>query len=482
MEGEAATMNNSPWLTLPILLISTLLLAAGVTYLTRRWERLTALFGIVVTGFWATLLWQVDLREPLWILPTGQTVDMGAPIERLGFTLRLEAGAVPMLTAMLFLVAAAFVIAACLSQGRSFVPFGLMLVAGYASVTLLSTSPLPPPLIIPLLLAILAIVGVFVLQAGRLTTPAGPLRSLIPPLLAFPFFLIAPWYIDQIPLNPQDLSAAQTAAQLLSLGLVLLLAPVPLHGAQAAIAQSAPPVTTALLTLLGQLAALHLLYRTLATFEFVPQQAPLGLWLTWIGLITAVWGGVAALGATHAGRLWGYAALHDWGVILLILAAPGSRGWSLVLFLFGLRVVSMLTGAVGLAVLEQHTGGLSLERVQGAGSRLPWNSAAVLLGGLGLAGFPLSAGFTGHWAALQIVAESDWRLAAVVLLASAGAIFGYIRLARALFGPLENRFLSRELPLNVFLALFVLLISIGLAVAPQLMDIPIGRALLAFSN
>jgi hypothetical protein len=70
----------------------------------------------------------------------------------------------------------------------------------------------------------------------------------------------------------------------------------------------------------------------------------------------------------------------------------------------------------------------------------------------------------------------------VVLLASAGAIFGYIRLARALFGPLENRFLSRELPLNVFLALFVLLISIGLAIAPQLMDVPIGRALLAFSN
>jgi hypothetical protein len=476
-------VNSSPWLTLPVLLIGSLLLAASVAYLTRHWERLTALLGIVVTGFWATLLWQVDLREPLWILPvTGQVVDMGASIERLGFTLRLEAGAVPMLTAMLFLAAVAFVVAACLSQGRSFVPFSLALVAGYVTVTLLSTGPLSPPLLIPLLLALLATVGVFVLQAGRLVTPVGPLRSLVPPLLAFPLFLIAAWYIEQIPLNPQDLSAARAAASLLSIGLLLLLAPVPLHGALASIAQSAPPVTTALLTLLSQLAALHLLYRTLATFEFVPQQAPLGLWLTWIGLVTAVWGGVAAFGTTHAGRLWGYSALHDWGVILLVLAAPGSRGWSLVLFLFGLRVVSMLTAAAGLAVLEQHAGGLSLERVQGAGSRLPLNSAAVLLGGLGLAGFPLSAGFTGHWAALQIVAESDWLPAAVVLLASAGAIFGYIRLARALFGPLENRFLSREQPINIGLALFVLLLSMGLAVAPQLMDVPIGRALLSFSN
>jgi formate hydrogenlyase subunit 3/multisubunit Na+/H+ antiporter MnhD subunit len=475
-------MNSTPWLTLPFLLIATLLLSAGVAYLIRQWERVTALLGIAVTGFWATLLWQVDLQQPLWLLPTGQTVDMGAPIERLGFTFRLEAGAIPMLATMLFLTAAAFAIAATLSQGRSFVPFSLVLVAGYVAVTLLSTSPLPPPLIIPLLLAILTTVGVFVLQAGRLTTPAGPLRSLVPPLLAFPLFLIAPWYIEQIPLNPQDLSAAQAAAQLLSVGLLLLLAPVPLHGAQAMIAQSAPPVTMTLLTLLGQLAALHLLYRTMATFEFVPQQAPLGLWLTWVGLITAVWGGVAALGATHAGRLWGYSALHDWGVILLVLAAPGSRGWSLVLFLFGLRVVSMLTAAAGLSVLEQHTGGLSLARVQGAGSRLPWNSAAFLLGGLGLAGFPLSAGFTGHWAALQIVAESDWRPAAVILLASAGTIFGYIRLARALFGPLENRFLTRELPVNILLALFVLLFSVGLAVAPQLMDVPIGRALLSFGS
>jgi hypothetical protein len=70
----------------------------------------------------------------------------------------------------------------------------------------------------------------------------------------------------------------------------------------------------------------------------------------------------------------------------------------------------------------------------------------------------------------------------VILLASAGAIFGYIRLARALFSPLENRFLSRELPVNIVLAGVVLLVSIGLAVAPQLMDMPIGRALLSFGS
>jgi NADH:ubiquinone oxidoreductase subunit 2 (subunit N) len=475
-------MIASDWLTLPVFLIGSLLAAAGLTYLTRIWERLTALVGLLVTGFWCTLLWQADLSQPLWLLPTGQVIDLGAPIERLGFTLRLEPGAIPILTALFFLTATAYALAAGLSQGRTFVPITLVLVAGYAGVTLLSTAPLAPPLLIPLLLAILAALGLFVLQAGRLTAPAGPLRNLVPPVLAFVLFLLASWYIQQIPLNPQNMTAARTAAQLISLGLILILAPFPFHGAQTSITQSAPPVVSALLTLLGQLAALHLLYRTLLTFDFVAQQAPLGLWLTWIGLVTAVWGGLAAFGTSHAGRLWGYTALHDWGLILLVLAAPGSRGWSLVLFLFGLRVVSMMTAAAGLAALEQHAGGQSLARMQGVGSRLPWNAAAFLLGGLGLAGFPLSAGFTGHWAALQIVAESDWLPAAVVLLASGAAIFGYIRLARVLFGPLNNRFLAREGPLMIGLAIFVLLLSVSLAIAPQLMDSPIARALQAFAG
>ena len=474
---------DAPMIGLPALLLGSLSATAALAYVLRYWERAVALLAALVTGFWATLLWQVDLNEPLWILPvTGRVVDLAATSERLGFTLRLEAGSVPIMGVILFLACAAFLLTAVLSQGRSFAPFTLALVTGYCSVALMITGPLAPPLLTPLILAGLSVLGVFVLQAGRLTRPAGPLRSLAPPMLAFPLFLLAAWYIEQIPLNPQDNSAALAAARLISVGLLLLMMPMPLHSAQPAIAQTAPPVVTALLLLLFQLAVLHLLYRTLVVFAFVPQQAPLGLWLTWIGLATAVWGGLAAAGTSHAGRLWGYSALHDWGLILLVLSAPGARGWSLVLFLFGLRAVSMFTAAVGLAQLEQHTGGMSLEHLQGAGRRLPWNSAAYLLGGLGLAGFPLSAGFTGHWAALQIVAESDWRPAAVVLLASGGAIFGYIRMARALFGPLSNRLLVRERMVAVALAAAALLLSIALAVAPQLMNEPVARALLAFAR
>ncbi len=163
-----------------------------------------------------------------------------------------------------------------------------------------------------------------------------------------------------------------------------------------------------------------------------------------------------------------------------MLAAPGLRSWTLVLFLFTLRVISMMTSAVGLSSLQQVIGSLDLQQLRGAGSRLPWNSAAVLLGGLGLIGFPLSAGFAAHWAALLTLAEIDWRPAAVVLVASIGVFVGYVQLARMLFGRLYDRALARESSLRAALALGALTVTIGVAIAPQLLSDLISRALAAF--
>ncbi|CAN5740643.1 hypothetical protein BH10CHL1_BH10CHL1_27320 [soil metagenome] len=470
-------------LNLPTLLIGVLLLTAAITYVLRRIEWLTMPLSALVSGGLGFWLWHLDLTvASSRFLFVGPLVAINAPLLRLGFTLQLQPSAVPILVTSLLLAAGAFLLAQVVSQGHSFAPLLFVLLAGYVVLALMTAGPLAPPLLGPLLLIAVSCMGVFILQAGRLTHPAGPLRTLIPPMLAFPLFVIAAWYIDQIPLNPQDMAAQQMAGRLLAVGLILLLAPVPLHTAQPATAQSAPPIAAGLVTLLYQLALLHLYFRVINLYPFVEQVTMLDQWLIWAGLATAVWGGLAAAGALHPGRLWGYSALHDWGLIILILATAGARNWPLVLFLFGLRTISMMTTAVGLSVLLDHAGGFSTEKWRGAGNRLPWNSAAFLLGGLGLVGFPLSAGFTGHWAAIQIIAETDWRQAALVLLSSGGAIFGYIRLARLLFGPLTNRYLLREQWMSAGFAIVVLLLSASLAVAPQLLNVPINRALAAFTG
>lgn len=467
-------------LELPELLLSILLAFAVIAYMLRAWRRATCFAAALLTGVLGSWLWLADLAVNLRPLPfTARMLDLTGPLTWGGFTFQLQSGAVPVITTSLLLTAAACLIAALINQGWSFAPLALLLVSGYIGLALLTTGPIPASLLAPLFVTMLAALSVFVLQAGRYTSVAGALRMLIPPMLAFPLFLVAFWYIDQISLNPQDVAPQQAAAGLIAFGLLLMLAPVPLHGAQPATAQAAPPYVYALVTLLYQLALLHLVFRTLLAFPFMGDDSVFYEWLAIAGLATAVWGGIAAAGANHPGRLWGYAALHDWGVILLVLAVPGLRSWLLVLFLFSLRAISMLTAAAGLAALEMRLGELTPANLRGAAARLPWNSAAFLLGGLGLAGFPLSAGFTGHWAALQLLAENDWIPAAIVLFASSGAIFSFIRLARNLYGPLENRQLLRESTLSTVFALIVLVVSVAIAVAPQWLDNPITRTLSA---
>ncbi len=303
---------------------------------------------------------------------------------------------------------------------------------------------------------------------------------LVAPILATPLYLLAAWYSEQAPLNPQDTGLTATAGLLLGLGTLILLLPFPLHTPRPASAQTASPVAVLLVWLLYELAVLHLTAQVINRYPFVLQQTAWPTWLSWLGLLTAVWGGMAALATVHAGRLWGYAALYDWGLIIIVMAAPGVRSWTLVLFLFALRTISMFTAGAGLTTLEQHLGGLEIERLRGAGSRLPWNSAAFLLGGLGLIGFPLSAGFAGHWAALLTVASIDWRPAAVVTIAAGVAVVAFVRVGRVLFGQTPEGAISRENSFSIALAVAALVITLAVALAPQLLDPFISRALSAF--
>ncbi len=467
----------------PAILLVVLILTAAITYILRDWERWTALGAGVITAAFALLLWRLDIAQ-LAAGPTdeGTLLTTSQTVERFGFTLQLHATALPAMVLVFGIATFALLLAARFPQGRSFVPMTLALLAGYTIWYLVTIAPIDVTLLLPLGLIILSALSAVALQAGRPVHAAGPLRWMVAPVLAFPLFLVARFYLQQAALTPDDITPLRTAAALLTFGLLLLMAPVPLHSVAPSTAESAPPLATALFTLLYQLALVFLITQVVINFPFMETLAPLNIWFAWAGLVTAIWAGVAAIGANQPGRLWGYLALHDWGIIILLLSVPGIRTWSLVAFLFVLRSVSMMTAATGLTALEHYVGSVEPEELEGAGVRLPWNSAAYLLGGLGLVGFPLSAGFSGHWAALQIIAASDWRSAVAVLLASSAAVFALIRMARILYGPLADERLGNEQPLSVVMAVAVILLSVGLAVAPQLLNVPVSRAILAFGS
>lgn len=470
----------SSGIPLPALLMGVMLLAAVGSYLLRSWLQVVAVVGAILAAGLAILVWQIDFTRPLWTLPGGMVIDLTAAVVRFDFTFQLQQANQPILSINLLIAACALLLMARPGQDDSAPALTWLLVSGYSLLALNSSAPKAPVIVGPIWLLMLTAISVFLLHGSRISRVSGPVRILIPPLLAAPLFLLSAWYIDQIPLNPQDVALARTAGVLMGLGLLVLLMPFPLHTAASTSAESAPPPATLLVFLLYQIAVLHLTAQVLSTFPFVLQQTEWPSWLSWLGIITAVWGGIAALGAVNAGRLWGYAALNDWGLIILVMAAPGVRSWALVVFLFSQRAISMFTAAAGLTTLEQHLGSLDIARLRGVGARLPWNSAAFLLGSLGLVGFPLTGGFASHWAALLTLAEFDWRPAAVALISAAIAVVGLLRVARLMYGALENRKIAREHTFSVVLAIAGLSVTLLVAVAPQALNDFIQRTLAAF--
>lgn len=462
------------------LLFGVYVAAAVASYLLRARTRLVALTGAGVAALMAIWVWSLNLSLPIWVLPTGWSVDLEAPLVFSDYSLQLQANNAPIVAIYLGIAALTLLLSVLRSQEQSFPALVWIILSGYTALALFANALASPIVIAPALLIGLTALSIFALQVRRSVDPAGALRSLLPPVLATPLFFVGGWWVEQILLNPQDLAITQAAGTLFGLGILLLLTPFPLHGMWPASSESAPPPAMLFVSMLYQLAVLYLAAQTLSAFPFVVRQSEWSLWMSALGLATAVWGGVAALGSNHAGRLWGYAAVHDWGLIVLALASPGLRSWTLVLFLFGLRIISMTTTAAGLNAIEQQVGSLEMQRLRSVGLRMPWNSAAILLGGLGLVGFPLTAGFAGHWAALQALAVVDWRPAMAIVVASIGAILAFVRLARFMFGMQDARLTVQENPLHVTIAVGALVITLIVATSPQLLSTLITRALAAF--
>ena len=468
-------------LALPSFLFSLFLLAIVSSYILRRWERGVSLINGSVLSLVGVLLWQYPLDAPLISFPFAPVeLDLRAGIWQYGFRLQLTQTNEPIVVIVLLLLGTGMLLTAAASQGRVFPPSMLLVGAGYIGIALMVDAPVSPVFLAPTFLAILMTVSVFPLQVGVEREALSPLRAMLPPILATPFVLLAAWNMEQLPLNPQDIRLAAGGAQLLGAGLLILLAPVPLHIAQPQLGESSPPIAMALTILLYQTLVLYLYFLATSSFPLLLNSTALNVWLSSTATITLVWGGVAAAAASHPGRLLGYAMLHDWGLILLLLAGSDEGSLPMVISLFALRILSAMSASAGLSQIRQAAGSLDAEDLHGIGARLPWSTAAFLLGSLGLAGFPLTAGFSGHWSAIQALAEGDWRFAAIVLIASGSVIFGFVRMVGIFFGRLTYPQLPRERPLGVFFSLMAILLVTGMAIAPQLFEGPLAKTLLAF--
>lgn len=449
----------------PFVLIGLPLAMAVAVYLVRRWALIASLLSALTTAGLGVLCLRLPLDRPALVM--GQAISFGQSVSILGRELGIDDASRIWLAFAFLSASMLFLFAWRISQGWTFFPTGLALTSLYSGVILLQHQTLAA-----LTFAMAATLVVFVVQSGVHGPVRGALRYLVVTVLGVPLFLLAGWLIDQSTLRPENASLARQAVIPLAFGLGLWLAVVPFHTWLTALAADAPPLVTAFVACVGQGLVIWLGLDFLRDNPAAVEPWPVYPALQVAGLTMALIGGAFAAVQRDFGRLFGYALLANLGVLLLALGDGSSRGLTTALLHLAHRTGSAVLMAAGLAVLRHRAATDSFAGVSGLARRLPLTTVGLLGGGLGLAGFPLTAGFPTHWAVLRMVAGTQWPWVLALLASSAGIVVGLLRGLSALLGPETDRDIAPQPVIAAGLIALLLILNVAAALQPQLFLAP----------
>lgn len=452
----------------PILLLILPLLAAGAAYLVRRWASLAALLASATTALLAFLCLRLPLDRSAFVL--GQEVAYGRPVVILGQSLQLDPAGQRWLAFIFVLTTVLFLIAWRVSQGRSFFSFGLTILALYSLVILLEVYELAV-----LVFAMSVAVAAFMIEGGQFLAIRGAQRYLLVTLLAVPPLLAAAWLMEV-----QSIEAARRALLSAALGFGLLLAVFPFGTWMPAVAADAPPMVAAFVFTAGQAMALYLLLTFLRDNPLVANDPATSAFIELAGLVMVVSGGFIAAVQRDFGRFFGYAALSSLGVLLMAMASGGSQSVALTLLHAVGRSASIVLMAASLSILRHRATTDRYKDLQGLARRLPLTTAGLLVGGLALAGFPLTAGFPIHWAVYRSVSDEQGLYTLLLLASSAGIVIGLIRGLNAMRGAEPRHDVARQPLVASLMVLALVAFTILLGLYPQLLLGPVNNAAEAF--
>jgi multicomponent Na+:H+ antiporter subunit D len=161
-------------------------------------------------------------------------------------------------------------------------------------------------------------------------------------------------------------------------------------------------------------------------------------------------------------RLFAYSSVAQVGYIILGLSFASQIGVAAgIIHLFNHAIIKC-TIFMGLGCIALRVGGVSIKDMCGLGYRMPWTMAAIVIGGLGLIGIPMTVGFVSKLYLVRAAFEQDmWPIAALIVLSSLLAIVYVWRIVEAAYlkpAP-ENATAINEAPLSMLLSLWVLALA-----------------------
>jgi len=456
----------------PLFILGVPLAVAAVLQILRRWTTISVLLAALTAAGMGVLLTFLPLGG-VWTF-RGLTVELARPLVVMGRVVQIEAADIFVLRYIFFTAAALFLLAWRLLPHSNFFPVGL------AAAALFSGAFMVEQVVYAALLVVMgAILTVFPLHESGGAAKGG-LRYLVYTVLALPGLMVTQLLLDLFMVFPNDQGLLNTATVLLGVSFAILFGAVPFQSWLSAVSSDgSPPVVTYLFTVnTGTVWFLLLAY--FRNYPWLSQQAAFGTLFTILGLVMMVTGGVLAAAQQRLGRLVGYATLVDNGAMLLALGTGRVEGLVLAALLLLARPFSLGLMTLGLQGLRQLTGGLDDHlALEGAAFRAPWSTMAFLVGGIALAGFPLSLGFAARWGLYRIAAMTNFANAMVALGSAAAVMLGIVISMRVLLtrpvarpageaAPQANVPVLKEDRLVVVLIVALLLVTLALGFFPSM--------------
>jgi NADH-quinone oxidoreductase subunit N len=416
---------NAPviWILIPFL--------GGLFILFGLRERVSAL----VSGTLAAVLSMTALIFPIdtALLLGSLSLKISSSIQFFGRSFVLHTADGPLLFIIYGMASLWFFGTEASGVAHRFVSLGLMIVS-----LLIASIAVEPFLFAALLLEMAAMLVIPLLVHPYQKPGRGVIRFLIYQTLAMPFILFSGWMLAGVEASPGDISLTIQAGTMLGLGFAFLLAIFPLYNWIPMLTEETSPYATGFL--LWALPTFTVIFALgfLDRYAWLRTSSQLSNAIQFAGIFMVVSGGIFASVQRHIGRMMGYAAIAEAGLLILAMGLKSAEVVTITFLLLIPRGLEMATWSLGLSIIKQESISLRFSDIRGLARKFPLATGAIIIAHLSITGFPILAGFPARLALWQALAVQSLLTSFWVFLGLLGLLIGALRTLAVLVMAEEN--------------------------------------------